>query len=122
MPTHIASRSWRPRRPVLPLAENALACRSMKKPICPARATVPISRVPANPRHQGREVSLKVITLEINLHRRRFWGSIPACAGESHRGCCGTSTSRVYPRVCGGILTVTSISQPSAMSSNTDIG
>ena len=30
------------------------------------------------------------------------WGSIPACAGEPHRGSPGAGVYRVYPRVCGG--------------------
>ena len=35
---------------------------------------------------------------------RRSTGSIPACAGEPHRGTRRTRTGEVYPRVCGGTL------------------
>ncbi len=43
-------------------------------------------------------------TCPINVRQRK--GSIPACAGEPPRGAGSTGRSAVYPRVCGGTVSI----------------
>ena len=40
--------------------------------------------------------------LLLSALRRRYCGSIPACAGEPDAGVAVPSAATVYPRVCGG--------------------